>query len=321
MRSAEQGMRVSNHKAPHAEARRNEARLHKLLVKANARCSDCQLPLEFRNAWASINLGNFICIQCSGVHRSLGTHLSKVRAVAADDWNDDWVENMERWGNERVAGFWEACPAQFRPKGFVGDSASRGLVDYIRAKYDRRLFAAAGEPGDWLKYLPMPNGWERHFDESSNDFYYSNGLQSTWEMPPEAVPAPPEQVHWWAGHEGWLEKKSGGKEAHSKVKLLLQKWDRRYFVLSACGTSLSYFKSDQSYRKREEPAGTVDCKGARAFLKQAQEGGVYRFTLVTRERELKLRATDAEFEVWASVLAPIVGEIETDTSGRFELDE
>ena len=48
---------------------------------------------------------------------------------------------------------------------------------------------------------------------------------------------------------------------------------------------------------------------------------MYRFTLVTRERELKLRATDAEFEVWASVLAPIVGEIETDASGRFELDE
>jgi hypothetical protein len=128
MRSAEQGMRVSNHKAPHAEARRNEARLHKLLVKANARCSDCQLPLEFRNAWASINLGNFICIQCSGVHRSLGTHLSKVRAVAADDWNDDWVENMERWGMNKT----EPAVALYCKKVLIDPSPKGLLPDWMR---------------------------------------------------------------------------------------------------------------------------------------------------------------------------------------------
>ena len=49
-----------------------------------------------QNAWASINLGEFICFQCSGIHRNLGTHISKVRSLNLDSWNDDWVAQMER---------------------------------------------------------------------------------------------------------------------------------------------------------------------------------------------------------------------------------
>lgn len=31
-----------------------------------------------------INIGVLVCIECSGIHRSLGTHISKVRSVALD---------------------------------------------------------------------------------------------------------------------------------------------------------------------------------------------------------------------------------------------
>ena len=112
---AELGMPCSNHKASPAEGRRNEERLRKLIVGDNLRCADCGGALEYRTAWASINLGLYICIKCSGVHRSLGVHLSKVRACQADAWNDDWVDNMERWGNQRAALFWEARTPLHRP--------------------------------------------------------------------------------------------------------------------------------------------------------------------------------------------------------------
>ena len=46
------------------------------ILKANPVCADCGAPSP---DWACINLGVLVCIECSGVHRSLGVHVSKVR--------------------------------------------------------------------------------------------------------------------------------------------------------------------------------------------------------------------------------------------------
>jgi hypothetical protein len=133
------GMPCSTYKATPAEKSRNEVRLKKMLVGENQKCAECKQSLEFRSAWASINLGVFTCIQCSGVHRSLGVDISKVRAVGADDWNDDWCANMERWGNQRAAGFWEARPPMHRPLSSAGGSASVGVVEFIKVRGIRHV--------------------------------------------------------------------------------------------------------------------------------------------------------------------------------------
>ena len=36
--------------------------------------------------WASLNLGALMCIECSGMHRNLGSHVSRVRSLDLDDW-------------------------------------------------------------------------------------------------------------------------------------------------------------------------------------------------------------------------------------------
>jgi len=238
----------------------------------------------------------------------MGTHISKVRAVNADDWNDDWVDTMEKWGNARAVGFWEAKPPSHRagpsPPGAI---ASRGISDFIRAKYTARLFAAAGEPGAWHATLQLSNGWTRMWDGGSRNWYYACGEVTAWEAPPESTLPPQPPVPWWPAYEGWLEKKSGGKDGESKMKLL-QRWDKRYFVLLTSGTSISYYKSDEAFRKREPALGTTQCQGAKAFLKEVK-GDQHRFTILSAERELKLRASAADFRAWSTALRPVVGEI------------
>lgn len=74
----------------------------KSLVKleSNKSCADCKRNKHPR--WASWNLGIFICIRCSGIHRGMGTHISRVKSVDLDTWTDEQLGMMLKWGNSRA---------------------------------------------------------------------------------------------------------------------------------------------------------------------------------------------------------------------------
>lgn len=46
--------------------------------------------------WASHNLGVFLCIRCGGLHRKMGTHISKVKSISLDSWTPEQIEVIDR---------------------------------------------------------------------------------------------------------------------------------------------------------------------------------------------------------------------------------
>ncbi|KAL8677785.1 MAG: hypothetical protein Q9186_005818 [Xanthomendoza sp. 1 TL-2023] len=89
----------------------NPSKLLQLVREAdqgNAWCADC--GSNVKTEWVSINLGIVLCIECSGIHRSLGTHISKIRSLTLDttSFTTDIVELLLLVGNRVSNMVWEA---------------------------------------------------------------------------------------------------------------------------------------------------------------------------------------------------------------------
>lgn len=69
----------------------------------------CASPPYLDPDWASLNLGALMCIECSGTHRHLGAHLSRVRSLDLDDWPPELLAVMTAMGNALANSVWEGA--------------------------------------------------------------------------------------------------------------------------------------------------------------------------------------------------------------------
>uniref|UniRef100_A0A8D3D6Q1 ArfGAP with GTPase domain, ankyrin repeat and PH domain 3 n=1 Tax=Scophthalmus maximus TaxID=52904 RepID=A0A8D3D6Q1_SCOMX len=104
-------------------------------VRGNSFCVDCDAP---NPDWASLNLGALMCIECSGIHRNLGTHLSRVRSLDLDDWPVELSMVMTAIGNAMANSVWEGALEGYNKPG--SDSTREEKERWIRAKYEQKLF-------------------------------------------------------------------------------------------------------------------------------------------------------------------------------------
>lgn len=102
-------------------------------ISKNYICADCGTNGA---DWCSINLGVIICKECSGIHRSLGSHVSKVRSFALDNLSKYTIEVLETLHSHHKH-IWEVKDDKSKPNRF---SSTEVKTQYITRKYLHKEF-------------------------------------------------------------------------------------------------------------------------------------------------------------------------------------
>jgi hypothetical protein len=111
--------------------------IEKLIV--NNKCSD------FNNdnpTWISINWLTIICIDCSGVHRGLGVHISKIRSLRLDNLENDLIEILINFKQEKINSILESdlennINKNIKPKA---NSIQNDKENFIKNKYKNKKY-------------------------------------------------------------------------------------------------------------------------------------------------------------------------------------
>jgi len=134
-------------KYPKEDIERSDSKHHSILnalrkEPANSACAECG---DVGTSWASVNLGVFVCVRCSDVHRALGTHVSKVKGCSGTYlWGPDEIQNMQRLGNAAAEARYGGRCSAARP---AASASKEERVKMCRRKYEDLEWAAARDAG------------------------------------------------------------------------------------------------------------------------------------------------------------------------------
>ncbi|XP_070782236.1 arf-GAP with SH3 domain, ANK repeat and PH domain-containing protein 2b [Enoplosus armatus] len=107
-------------------------------MSGNDGCCDCGAAAP---TWLSTNLGVLICIECSGIHREMGVHYSRIQSLDLDVLGTSELLLAKNVGN---ASFNEIMEADLSVQDVTKPNPTSDMQmrkDYITAKYTEKRFA------------------------------------------------------------------------------------------------------------------------------------------------------------------------------------
>ncbi|KAK9531983.1 hypothetical protein VZT92_011368 [Zoarces viviparus] len=104
-------------------------------MSGNDGCCDCG---AHGPTWLSTNLGVLICIECSGIHREMGVHYSRIQSLDLDVLGTSELLLAKNVGNASFNEIMEADLSVTKPDP-TSDMQTR--KDFITAKYTEKRFA------------------------------------------------------------------------------------------------------------------------------------------------------------------------------------